>query len=329
MFRAPAKASLIALVLLTGGCGGDEVVRIASAPVPLATPTPTPSPTPTPTPTPPPVAEGFALKSEKPFVTYGLSEVDTLGSASSLSGSKDNEKFVATRPGSRDQKVDFSYNSATGEYSLALPDGLAGKLIPIGQQSTNWSAHRVSDGTHAEAYVSLPKPGSEWSPYSYSHFGYWEQTGADAGLTRTYGVFAYGSETPASGVPVTGTGTYNSSIIATSTADPFWVGGTAKLVFDFGKGTLSGWIHPVHQTNGWYPDYDYDYGQFDFVQTLYASGSARYSGKFAKDGTTLEGSFFEGSLTGPSVSETVARFVAPFVRNGQPGSISGVWVGKK
>ena len=34
-------------------------------------------------------------------------------------------------------------------------------------------------------------------------------------------------------------------------------------------------VYPVHQTNGWYPDNDYDYGQFDFCQTIYSTGSAR------------------------------------------------------
>ena len=88
-------------------------------------------------------------------------------------------------------------------------------------------------------------------------------------------------------------------------------------------------MNPFLYTNGWYTDLDYDYGVYDFAQTVYSVGSANYSGKFSKDGVLLDASWFDGSLTGPNAQEVIGRFSAPFTRDGTQGTMSGVWIGKK
>ena len=40
-------------------------------------------------------------------------------------------------------------------------------------------------------------------------------------------------------------------------------------------------------------------------------------------------SSFEGNFTGPNAAELMARFEAPFLVDGQQGTLSGAWVGKK
>lgn len=100
------------------------------------------------------------------------------------------------------------------------------------------------------------------------------------------------------------------------------------MSFDFSAGTLAGTMHPgLSDGFGGIADY----GKYDFTQTVYSRGATNFSGAFIvpgiPDGTSH--SFFEGAFTGPGAAELLARFQAPFLYNGQTGTMSGVWVGKK
>ena len=72
-----------------------------------------------------------------------------------------------------------------------------------------------------------------------------------------------------------------------------------------------------------------DFGKYDFTQTVYSSGSTTFSGKFVVPGLPNADSSFAGVLTGPGAAEPMARFQAPYLFNGQQGTMFGVWVGKK
>lgn len=144
------------------------------------------------------------------------------------------------------------------------------------------------------------------------------------------GFFAYGIPTVAGDVPTTGTGAYLAEIRGQSSLHPaFDVTGQVSLSFDFGAGKLSGWMHPV--INDDWDGIVEDYGQYDFTQTVYSTGSGNFSGKFIVPGVAggTASSAFQGYLTGPGAAELLGRFVAPVLYNGQQGTLAGIWIGKK
>lgn len=324
------------VLALLGACGGG----VGSTPAPIAGPSPTPSPTPSPSPTPTEVLrpEAIALKSSQPFVTYGVTETNALASAPdpSWDGTKDSYPITDSQPGRQDQTADFRYDQATGNYSMTFPDGGDGHLVleylngSWGQPAT--STGHIVNGPAGDLGVLLTMvvPSQPDYKYSYSHFGDWTKTvtNPDNSAIKTYGLFVYGQETAAAGVPRSGSATYLGEIVANSPYDAWQVGGKVELNFDFANSTLAGYIHPIFDTNGWYPTLDYDYGRFDFTQTVYSAGSARYSGAFARDGVVVAGSWFDGSLTGPNGEEAIGRFVAPFNRVGLHESLTGIWIAK-
>lgn len=332
---------LMPLLLALAACGGADGGGLASAPTAIASPSPAPSPG--------TVVSGgsltsgviapesVSLRSDQPFVTFGLAETDTLKAGYDPDPySKDKSSIVASAAGQQGSNVDFRFDPSTGTYSITFPDGTGGPLALIGLNGTvgriaSSTVHAVTGPQGAGVSVLLPTPSSQYSPYTYSHFGTWRKSveAADGSAIQTFGLFAFGQEAPAAGIPQTGTARYSANIIATSPMDWWDVTGTADLVFDFGRGSLSGSMHPVFETNGFYTSSDYDYGVYDFAQTVYAAGSTRYSGLFSRAGTVLQDSWFEGALTGPNGQEVIGRFVAPFTRNGIDGALTGVWVGKR
>lgn len=332
------KMSGAAAALLLAACGGGgSGGGIASTPTPIAS---------APAPAPPPPApqsvlkpEIIALQSDQPFVTFGVTETDRLSASydKALSGSKDNANIVSSQPSPRSASVDFRFDPLTKGYSISFPDGTSGHLS---LKYLNGSVGRIASSTGhtvtgAEGdlgvLLTMPVPSGESFSFTYSHYGSWEKLApnSDGSAVKTYGLFAYGHETPSASVPRSGAATYLGTIIANSPADPWEVSGTVNLAFDFGAGTLSGSMHPVHVTNGWYPSLDHDYGRYDFDQTIYAVGSSRYAGRFAKDGVPIPDSWFDGSLTGPGAEETIGRFAAPFTRNGANGVLTGIWTAKR
>jgi len=323
----------LALLSACGGGGGG----IASTPTPAPSPSPSPGPAPTPTGVLRP--ELVALEPDNSYVTLGLSESDSLPSDydRTLSGSKDVAHVTTSRPGQKQEQVIFRFDRGSNTYSITFPDGTSGQL---GLKYLNGVAGEVATSTgHSVTgpsgdlgvLLTMPVPFSPGWRYTYSHYGEWSKTtpNPDGSAVQTWGLFVYGYETPSAAVPRSGSASYSGDVIATSPADPFQVGGTVSLNFDFNSSVLTGNMHPIHETNGFYPNLDYDYGQYDFAQTVYSAGSPRYSGAFSKNGTTVPNSWFEGSLTGPAAEETIGRFVAPFVRDGSNGALTGIWIAKR
>lgn len=98
-----------------------------------------------------------------------------------------------------------------------------------------------------------------------------------------------------------------------------YITGTAMLNFNFGAGTLSGHL-----------DLDSGFGRYDFLNTLYASGSTTFSGQLSKTGIAQFGAF-EGEFTGPNAQELMARWSVPYIEPGTSlqSSMFGVFVGKR
>lgn len=334
--RALVLIAVCPLALLSA-CGGGGSGGIASAPTPA--PFPSSSPTPAPSPTAVLRPDLIAIEPDQSYATFGLSESDTMSSSydRTLSGSKDNAHITQSRPGQKQEQMSFLYDNATDSYSITFPDGTSGQLA---LKYLNGSAGQIATSTgHAVngpsgdlgVLVTMPVPFSPGWRYTYSHYGEWSKTkpNLDGSAVQTWGLFVYGYETPASAIPRTGTANYTGEIMATSPVDPWNVGGSVRLSFNYGAGVLTGNIHPVFNTNGFYPNLDHDYGQYDFAQTVYAVGDSRYSGIFSRNGTVLSDSWFEGSLAGPAAEEAIGRFVAPYSRDGSNGALTGVWIAKR
>jgi hypothetical protein len=321
LYLVAAAALPLALGACGGGGGGGGVESIP--------PPPPPPPPPGNGPLPP---DHLALVSSQPFAALGVSD----GYTTDASG---NNPQVLSGPAAAN--VQFSFDAATNTYQISLPGFQAGRLANPGYdgsegQVATGSTSQVTVGSSATlqpVFVTLPVPGSEFSPYTYTSFGSWNgQTGqtADGRIIRSEGAFAYGIPTQPGDVPTTGSASYTAEIKATlGPSDGFFgfVGGDVNLLFDFGAGKLSGSMHP--RISDSFDGIFVDYGQYDFKDTVYSTGSTTFSGKFVVPGLPDADSFFDGNFTGPNAAELMARFEVPYLRGGQQGTISGVWVGKK
>ena len=311
-------SSLIILVACLPACGGGGGVS-STPPPPLAgNPAPAPTPTPAPPPTPAAVLEPpeIGLVSNQPFKTFSLSHSLTSGPFS----------WVEDTPPSRAETVDFRYNAAEDVYEITLPGGQPGRLKTEGLNGTSGQVatgtfNRVTLGatTTTQPYtVTLPVPGSSFSPLTYTSFAMWEFA---EGARK--GIFAYGIPTGAAAVPVSGSASYTAQVIGWDKFDSY-IDGIAKLQFDFAGGTLSGFMEP-QSNDGW--NAPIAFGRYNFTQTVFAVGSPEFSGRFAVPGQPNADSFFEGAFNGPNAAELMARWQAP-TPDGQ-NSMFGIWVGKK
>lgn len=193
-------------------------------------------------------------------------------------------------------------------------------------------------------------PGQSWlalTPASRSEYAVINANGTKiagayfpSGTTYTYtgfaetfdhpsaGVFAYGIATPASAMPVTGSASYTAEL--SGRGDFYSLGGTAKLDFDFAKGALSGSMKVEgNDPAGWGP---YDLGQYDFVRTVYSTGSPSFAGALSSTARSGLGGSFSGTFTGPTAQELMGRWELQFRDVYEPGRTidgSGVMVGKR
>jgi hypothetical protein len=314
-------AAALSLAACGGGGGGE---RVASIPTPPVTPTPTPSSSPIP-------PAHIGLVSPAPFAVLAMGDSFT----------RDASGHSSPTSGPSAEIVQFSYDAASNTYQISLPDFQSGSLANI---AYNGSAGQVagsstsqitagSSSTLQPVFVTLPVPGSSYSPYTYTSFGEWNgQTGVDsAGQSiRSEGIFAYGIPTAPGGVPTTGSASYTAQIVATlgpNTYPPNGVGGDVSLLFNLAAGTLSGSMHP--QIIDGFDGIFVDFGRFDFKNTIYSTGSTTFSGQFVVPGLPNASSSFNGNFTGPGAAELMAQFQTPYLLSGEQGTISGIWVGKK
>jgi hypothetical protein len=316
-------AAALALESCGGGSGGSASTEFI--PPPPATPTPTQ------TPAAPVVAPAhLGLVSAAPFAVLSIGDTYTTDPAG---------QHAAPLSGPSAQDVQFSYSPSTNSYQISLPGFQTGTLADTGysgsagQVATGSGSHVTAGSSSAlqPVFVSLFVPGSDFSPYTYTSFGSWNgQTGVTAtgDIVREEGIFAYGIPTQVGDVPITGSANYSAEVRGSTGADwLLYVTGSANLSFDFAGGKLNGSMHA-----GVFDTFDgiiMDFGKYDFTQTIYSTGSTTFSGKFIVPGLPNADSSFQGNFTGPNAAELMARFQAPYLFNGQQGTVFGVWLGKK
>jgi hypothetical protein len=142
---------------------------------------------------------------------------------------------------------------------------------------------------------------------------------------------AFAMPTAAGAVPTTGSASYKAEIAGSAKAQHgsevlgFEVYGDAVLKFDFAAGKLSGSMAP--QLNGpW--DVPGPLPTYNFINTVYSTGSTSFSGMFDIGGPTA--SSFQGRFTGPLAQELMAGWTAPFQSfDNHWGVMEGVMIGKR
>lgn len=216
--------------------------------------------------------------------------------------------------------VSVKFDAASNSYIIGLPGQPPGAYTSSGAiQGTLFD--NVSVGTSA---------GSPSIQFAYTALGV-----ADGYYTSALSFFAFGSATPASGIPLSGSATYDAAVAgATLDFDPSHfpsrtIGGTATLQFDFGAGTLTGHFDPILNVS-WPSSSTTNLGSYTFVNTVYGAGSTGFSGNLSISGASGLGAF-GGQFTGPAAQELMARWTAPYLIPGtqQWSQMFGVWVGKK
>jgi hypothetical protein len=148
--------------------------------------------------------------------------------------------------------IRIRYDASAKDYEVMLPGSAWATLVPSDQG--NYVIKSSTGATLGNAYFE----GS--GKYSYTGIASISQ---DDGYTR----FVYGTDTPASGVPVTGSASYAADFYGSGGG--YSVGGTAEFDFDFAKGTLAGYLKGwANDPAGWVP---YDLGQYNFVNNVYST----------------------------------------------------------
>ena len=303
--RSSMMAAVSALALALTACGGAGG-GVASTPPPP--PTPAPPPPPPPTPAIPPI----------PDQPIGLA---VNGSFAVFSSHYEAGQTTATKNG-----LQFAYSAATDEYTISIPGYQPGQLVPTGGSGSvgddgTWLdlVSTANDVTNSDGKLSVTLAWPAHLGFKYTSIGSWGSVDGERGN------FVYGVPTLAGDMPVTGSADY-SGIIQGLTSDQYDVFGGISLSFNFGAGTLTGAmtpeIAPIWDTVG--------LGTYTFRDTVYSTGSTSFSGAFDSPGSNAPSSF-QGEFTGPSGSELMGSWQAPYLDpvSGSWGSMSGVFIGAK
>jgi hypothetical protein len=125
-----------------------------------------------------------------------------------------------------------------------------------------------------------------------------------------FGYFAFGVPTASGDVPVTGSASYQASVLGGTPDYAFSIAGSASLQFNFGAGTLAGQLNPILiETGSVYSETALP--TYSFVNTVFGVGNTSFSGGLQTSGTSELGSF-NGMFMGPAAIELMARWKAPY-----------------
>jgi hypothetical protein len=241
------------------------------------------------------------------------------------------ELAVATR----DDAIRIRYDSARNVYEVR-----AG--------SFDWSAlfdPPESSGEGPNSYFKIAEPSGSSSlsiqvhnrapdagrRYQYSNLAIWRGAGAEGGEWGN--VVALGTTTPASGVPLSGSASFEG--IARGQADianDVWgattttpLVGTVKLNFDFAAGSLAGSL--ALSTGNCDCFKTVSTGEIAFSNTIFAPGSQTFSGSF---NTGVAGvNSFDGRFTGPAAQELIGSWSLPFLFEDAVHQAWGAWIAKR
>lgn len=299
-----SKSAFLAIspMLLLSACGGGSGAGIAIAPPPAPTPSPTP----------------------------GLVPLPGDTTAELLAPTATQELAVS----SREQPVQIRYDASRDLYEIktdgfdwsALVDNPdAGTTSPepnhefviVGKQGNfNVRAH----------YRSL-EPAAK---YRFSNLATWSSRQGSQGSIN---YLAVGVPSPANAIPLTGSSQFKG--IALGQADvpnSSWggdlattlVGGAVSLVFDFGRGALSGTLSLGDECDC---ENNFSLGTLTFSNTAFSNPGQTFSGSFATEVTGTNA--FDGRFTGPGAEELIGSWTVPFLLEGVKHQAWGAWIAKR
>ena len=289
--------------LSLAACGGGGGSGLTSTPPAPPAPPPPPPPPPPPTPASPAIFPGVTANTN--FAVLGLEAAQQNIPASSLS-----------RGG-----FSVRYDAATHGYLIDLPSTGEFRFVSDSEDASFWHGLNQT-GYYDGTYIDILKPTATNPEIQLAY----TSLGISSGYySSEFGFFAFGLPTASSGVPVTGTASYDAYVAGRTLNSLATISGDATLQFNFGAGTLSGHFDPVHHLDG----VNTSLGRYDFVNTVFGVGSTSFSGRLSHAGTSSLGAF-DGRFTGPAAQELMARWTAPYLPPGsqQWSEMFGVWVGR-
>lgn len=294
--RLLVSSAALALAACGGG-GGD----IASTPAPTPQPT-TPTPTPTVSP-----AIFPSVTTSTDFAVLGLEADDRNTPASALA-----------RDG-----FSVRYDAASQSYFMDLPTTLTEFRFETSSETSAFWRGFVATGFYDGTFIDVFKPSASNPEFQLTYTSFGITSGY---YSPHFGFFAFGIPTPSSGVPVTGSATYDAYVRGSALNSFASIRGDATLQFNFGAGTLGGRFDPIHELNG----VSTNLGTYNFVNTVFGVGSTTFSGGLSHSSISTLGAF-DGQFTGPAAQELMARWTAPYLQPGSqlPAEMFGIWVGKK
>ena len=305
--------------LALAACGGDGATYVASLPPPPAPPPPPPPPPPSPPPSP----------AQSPAIFPNITTNTTFAA---LGLEANNRSYPLNAPINNNTLIgdgfSVKFDVASNAYLIGLPSQAPGSFVAFAgpQGPGSWSGY-IQGTPFDNVSISTSTPSAQ---LAYTAFGV-----ADGYYTSALSFFAFGSATPASGIPVTGSATYD-AYVAGATLDydashfpSRTIGGSATLQFNFGAGMLTGHFDPILIVS-WPVSSKTNLGSYTFVNTMYGAMKTDFSGQLSVPGNSTLGDF-NGQFTGPSAQELMAKWTAPFLVPGtqQWSQMFGVWVGKK
>jgi len=289
------------------------------------------------------------------FVALAMGSLAACGSSSSVSSTPG--PLIGSTPaspaGTNDTSVELLDHPATQEFAVATYDehiriryDASQDLYEIKGATFDWAS--VIDPPNdpapspnsyfdiagqAGSYLSLTahyrSPTSE-SRYRYSNIASW-RAGNTSG-NEWGNVAAFGTPTPATGVPLNGTARYDG--VARGIADvpnSGWgevattpLSGTVELNFNFGTGALSG---SLTLSSACDCTKNFALPTLTFANMSFAPGSQAFSGDFAT--TAVGANAFDGLFTGPGAEELIGRWTVPFLLEGTTHQAWGAWIAKK
>jgi hypothetical protein len=258
------------------------------------------------------------VKTSTDFASLGLEASGPDASLNSLTGSG----------------FSVSYHAEAGVYVIDVPSSPPGGFYENTGNTPNtrfWNGRIQDTGTGSSLGASVFKPRAD-NPVIQLTYTTFAMYGSNY-QQGPFGFVAFGTPTPASAMPVTGSASYTAAVEGSTLSSGTYsdyIKGTATLQFNFGAGTLAGHFDPVIYDLLAYGDGGLSLGRYDFVNTVYGVGSTSFSGGLHQAGLGSDGSF-DGLFTGPNAQELMARWSAPFLdpRTHSMSSMFGVWVGKK
>lgn len=266
---------------------------------------PVTQPCPPPPPPPPVLSTVFAgVTTDTGFATLGL-EAEHEGS----------EARFLIRDG-----FAVSYDADSNAYIVQLPSTSSPSAVRVyNEDASYWRGYLESQ----DPFFDVFKPSSTNPDIALAYTSFGISSGY---YSQAFGFTAFGIATPGSGIPLSGTASYDAHVAGRVLNGPGFITGDATLQFDFGTGTLAGHFDPVLMLN----NVNTNLGRYDFVNTVFGAGSTTFSGSLSHPGTSDLGAF-DGRFTGPAAEELMSRWSAPYLHPVSQtwAEMFGVWVGRR